>query len=235
MVKSNGHSSFEEYYRTVVDDDSGGKLLELIDRISTNHSYFFREADHFDFLRTAALPSLLELERIKDTQTLRIWCAGCAGGEEPYTLAMVLADFLEPEYDTWDIGVLATDISTSALQQARKGEYAQQKIAGVPAEYRKYLRRLDNDHYEIVDKIKKPILFKRLNLMREDYPFKGKFDIIFCRNVMIYFDQNTRKGLLSRFHRYLHPSGYLFIGHSETLGRGTGLFRYLMPTVYTSQ
>jgi chemotaxis protein methyltransferase CheR len=238
LVKSLGFSSFEDYYNTVIDDPTGESLLSLIDRISTNHSFFFRERDHFEFLESVALPEVGKRIEERGPKDIRIWCAGCAAGEEAYTLAMVLAEFFGTELHKWDVGILATDISTTALERALEGVYPAGKVEVVPPRYRRYLQPLEegesNDgvQYAVTERVKRLVCFKRLNLMREEFPFKGKFHIIFCRNVMIYFDQETRRRLLEKLYRCIHSEGYLFIGHSETLGREEGFFRYVMPTVY---
>ena len=224
--------SFKEYYDSILKDESGSSLINLVDKISTNHSFFFRESEHFDLLEKVILPKLTAEQN--QTRKIRIWSAGCAGGEEPYTLSMLLHDYFKNELGSWDIRMLATDISETALSNAKKGEYVGQKMSGLPDKYRKYLDVREKDIYAVKQQLKKLILFRPLNLMQEAYPFKGKFDIVFCRNVMIYFDLETRKKLLSRFHRYMKPGAYLFIGHSETLGRNTSLFNYVQPTVYTS-
>ena len=232
LLRAKGYTSFQQYYEDIISDDTGVGLLSLVDKISTNHSYFFREADHFDLLQNQILPEIEAKCRSQAQENLRIWCAGCAAGEEPYTIAMILDDYFGAEIKSWDIGMLATDISVSVLEQAISAVYPEQRVAGVPKKFRKYLMQTKDDQYTVVDYLKKRILFKSLNLMRETYPFKGQFDIVFCRNVMIYFDQPTRKNLLVKFHRHIKPGGYLFIGHSETLGRDTKLFRYVRPTVY---
>ncbi len=236
LVKSQGFTDFKSYYQSVIEDKTEGSLLSLIDRISTNHSFFFREAEHFDVLTRKVLPELCRVLEEQSTAdrpaALRIWCAGSAAGEEPYTLAMVLAEYFGLKIERWDIGLLATDISVSALRQAVNGSYPEQRVEGVPVNYRKYFKKAGPDRYDVVDRIKRMVLYKRLNLMRAQYPFRGKFHVIFCRNVMIYFDPETKKKLVDRFHRYLHESGYLFIGHSETLGKGPGIYRYVQPTVY---
>jgi chemotaxis protein methyltransferase CheR len=232
LVKSKGFSSFGDYYKTVVNDTTGNSLLSLIDKISTNHSYFFREADHFKFLTDTVLPEILQRLGGQNSNSLRIWCAGCAAGEEAYTVAMVLADFFGSDLSKWDIGLLATDISVSALKRAIDGIYSVDKLKFVSPQYRKYFKKLGNGEYSVESSIKRMVLFKRLNLMRDEFPFKGKFHVIFCRNVMIYFDQKTKNDLVNRFHHYLQEDGYLFIGHSETLGREMEKLRYVQPTVY---
>ena len=232
LIKSLGFTSFKEYYDSVVSDSTGSSLLSLIDRISTNHSYFFRETGHFDILEKSLLPEILERLAAQRSRDLRIWSAGSAAGEEAYTLAMVLAEYFGKESRKWDIGILGTDISISALKEASQGVYHKNQVGRIPKVFKKYFKKKDPDHYAVDENIKRMVIFKRLNLMRENYPFKGKFHIIFCRNVMIYFDKKTKQDLTAKFYRYMHNGGYLFIGHSETLGREVGGFKYVQPTVY---
>jgi chemotaxis protein methyltransferase CheR len=231
LLKAQGNSSFSEYLAAVRADPTGDALTALIDRISTNHSFFFREPSHFEFLTQEILPALCGEKGIAPGD-LRLWSAGCAAGEEPYTLAMLLHDHFGGSVGRSGPLVLATDVSMRALQQAAAGAYPEQRVEHVPERYRKYLRKTSAQTYEVVEPIRQLVLFKRLNLMGEDFPFRGLFDLTFCRNVMIYFDQPTRAALVARFHRYLKTGGYLFIGHSETLGRDSPLFRYVRPTVY---
>ena len=233
LIKGLGYTSFDQYYNAVMEDRTGGQLLSLIDKISTNHSYFFREHDHFTFLMETALPEIVQKTGTVNGEDLRIWCAGCAAGEEAYTLAIVIREFFGPQIYRRKPIILATDISLSALNQAAEGVYVAERIKTVPPEYeKKYIQPVGNEKYGVSDELKKLILFKRLNFMRESFPFKGKFHIIFCRNVMIYFDNETKLDLVARFHRYMYDDGFLFIGHSESLGRGSGLFRYVQPALY---
>jgi chemotaxis protein methyltransferase CheR len=232
LVRSLGFPTFEAYYNSVLRDPTGGSLLALVDRISTNYTYFFRETAHFDFLNQTGLPEICQSAEKTGRRELRMWSAGSATGEEAYSLAMVLREYLGSAYSRWDVGVLGTDISLTALRQARQGVYPAEKIGKVPLRYKKYLYRDTDGSYAVRDELKGMVLFKKLNLMQDSYPFKGKFHAVFCRNVMIYFDLETRKRLIERFHRYLHPGGFLFIGHAESLGRSHGLFEYVQPTVY---
>lgn len=233
VLYSGGFTCFKEYYNHVVQDPSGRALLTLIDQISTNHTYFFREKEHFNFLSTAALPQITETLRKKQRRDIRIWCAGCSSGEEPYTLAMVVSEYFGDNILTVDTGILATDISVSALEKAAAGVYPAEKMSEVPLAYRqKYFLSLKDGSWAVKQNLKEMVLFRRLNLNRQEYPFKGLFQVIFCRNVMIYFDRATQKALVERFHRYTEPGGYLFIGHSETLDRSSGLYRYIQPSVY---
>ena len=165
-------------------------------------------------------------------KTVRIWSAGCSSGEEPYTIAMLLADQFEMGAE-WDIGILATDISTTVLEKAQTGIYSDTQLEQVPDVYKKKYFRAEGEGLTAVSPLlKNLVMFRRLNLMNSEYPFKGQFQIIFCRNVMIYFDEPVREALLSRYHRYLEPNGYLFIGHSESIGRDNKYFRFIRPAIY---
>ena len=233
VLRQGGFSSFKEYYYHVVKDTTGQALLTLMDRISTNHTFFFREKDHFDILIAEILPKILE--RLPGTMNnLRLWSAGCSSGEEPYTLAMTISEYMGPKtVSLGQPGILATDISVTALAKASRGVYSEAEISQIAPDLKhRYFVRSENGVWAIKQALKKMILFRRLNLMRQAYPFQGKFHIIFCRNVMIYFDVPTRTALLERFYNYLEPEGYLFLGHSESLGRSSTLFKYIKPAVY---
>ncbi len=233
VLRQGGFSSFKEYYYHVVQDTTGQALLTLMDRISTNHTFFFREKDHFELLSAEILPKIVE--RLPGAvQNLRLWSAGCSSGEEAYSLAMTIGEYIGSRTGSLDHpGILATDISVTALAKASRGVYSESEISQiVPDLKRRYFVRSENGEWAVNQALKKTILFRRLNLMRQIYPFKGKFHIIFCRNVMIYFDAPTRKALLERFYNYLEPEGYLFLGHSESLGRSSSLFKYIKPAVY---
>jgi chemotaxis protein methyltransferase CheR len=233
ILNTGGFASFKEYYDHVIRDRSGHALLTLVDRISTNHTFFFREHDHFDFFKEVALPEITKTLQQKSKAEIRIWCAGCASGEEPYTLAMVLCEYFGNDFADLDVGILATDISVTALEKAMEGVYPAEKLTGVPSWYRqRYFVPFKNGHLAVRQNLKDMILFRRLNLIRDDYPFKGRFHTIFCRNVMIYFDNTTRQALVERFHRYLEPGGYLIVGHSESIDRSLDLFKRVRPSVY---
>jgi chemotaxis protein methyltransferase CheR len=146
---------------------------------------------------------------------------------------MLMREFLGAEYAQWNAGILATDISDRVLATANAGTYPEERVAALPEPLRrKYFQRLPDGQWRVVDTLKKEATFRRFNLMNERFPFKSPFHIIFCRNVMIYFDQPTRETLVRKFHQFTEPGGYLFIGHSETLGREQSLYRYLMPATY---
>lgn len=231
-VVAHGFSSFHEYYEKILEDKSGHMLSHLIDRISTNFTYFWRESDHFVYLKKVVLPEITkELER-KGSNDLRIWCAAASTGEEPYTIVMMLKEFLGFRAHEWKHDILATDISSTALEKARKGVYHKDSIEKLPPELRKYFRQVSDDYVEVKEEIRRQVLYRRFNLMNKVYPFKGRFQVIFCRNVLIYFDPQTRAQLADRFYQVMEPGGYLFLGHTETMGRNNPHFRYVQPAVY---
>lgn len=227
-----GMGSFREYYRYLIQDRTGKALDDLINRISTNFSYFYREKSHFDFFSTTAFPQLVERLKRENNRDIRIWTAGCSTGEEPYMLVMLMMEHLGIDYPNWSAGLLATDISERALDAARKAVYPADRADKVPIHLRKKYFTASGDTVRVVDKVKRELTLRRFNLMNEQFPFKRPFQMIFCRNVMIYFDRPTSEALVRKFHQFTEPGGYLFIGHSETLGREQNLYRYIMPACY---
>ncbi len=224
--------SFTEYYDYIISDRTGMAAATLLDKITTNHTFFMRETDHFYFFRDKALPYLSNTQGDKD---LRIWSAGCSSGEEPYTLAMLIDEYLGEDKALWDTKVLATDISNGILEVAKKGIYSNDRIAALPAHWRiNYFSKLSNENSCLIDKIRNEVIYRRFNLM-ESFPFKKRFHVIFCRNVMIYFDNKTKDSLVERFYHALEPGGYLFIGHSESINRESSKFKYIMPAVYRKE
>ena len=232
-IKALGFGSFRDYLeflRTSGGDLEFGKLLDLL---TTNHSYFYREKEHYDFLAARVLvPLRAELAR-GEARELRIWSAGCAAGEEAYSIAMTIRDSLGEEFRKVDAGILATDISSTVLNEAMEGSYAGAKLKELPRRFvDSYMASRGQDLWTIRPEVKAMVLFKRLNLMREDFPFKGRFDVVFCRNVMIYFDADSRRRLVASIHRVIKPGGYLFIGHSESIPRDDCPFEYVRPAIY---
>lgn len=233
LLRNEGFATFSAYYEHLINDKSERGLSELINRISTNHTYFNREKAHFDFFAQTALPETAARLRRENSRDLRIWCAGCSSGEEPYMLVMLMKEYFGREYGQWDAGILATDISERVLAVARAGSYAQERVEQLPeALQRKYFRSTGNGQAQVDEAVRREVTFRRFNLMNDRFPFKKPFHIIFCRNVMIYFDQPTREALVRRFHQHTVSEGYLFIGHSETLGRSHDHYRYVMPAVF---
>ncbi len=225
--------SFSEYFDYVISDPSGNAAVELVNRITTNHTYFMREVEHFEYFRNTALPFLTKNVPDRD---LRIWSAGCSSGEEPYTLAMILDEFFGREKLWWDTHVLATDISGDVLEEAKRGRYNREGVDLLPEQWRKkYFSGYDKDYSEISQKIKDEVIFRKFNLMEPVFPFKRKFHVIFCRNVMIYFDNDTRDALINKFYDMTEEGGFLFIGHSESLNREKTRYKYVMPALYRKE
>lgn len=233
VLANKGFSSFSNYFDYVISDKSGEAVITLINKITTNHTYFMREPDHFYFFRDRVLPFL---KRTVADRDLRIWSAACSSGEEPYTLAMILDEFFGREKPLWDTKILSTDISEKVLDIARTGIYGNERIAPLPAGWRmNYFKKYDNENSILIDRIKNEVIYRKLNLMDESFPFRKKVHTIFCRNVMIYFDNETKDRLANKLYDLMECGGYLFIGHSESLNRGTSGFRYVMPAVYRKE
>ena len=224
-----GIECFSEYLQRLQDDASGEELVHLIDVISTNVTHFFREADHFDLMAR-----VVEQWAEAGVQRMRFWSAACSTGEEPYTMAMTLHP-LVTKYRL-DLKILATDISTRVLAHAQQGLYDPARLSGVPADLRKRYfsrRQIEGREFEAVsDQLKNLIMFRRLNFTVFPYPIKGIFDMILCRNAMIYFDRRLRSRMVPEFSKLLRPDGYLLIGHAETLIGIEGGLRTLRPSVY---
>jgi chemotaxis protein methyltransferase CheR len=222
--------SFSEYFEHVLSDKTGEAAAELVNKITTNYTFYMREPDHFYYFRDVVLPYLVKTVRNKD---LRIWSAGCSSGEEPYTLAMIIDEYFRGKKAGWDTRILATDISGRMLEKAKKGIYDYDSIAKLPPQWRlNYFNRLDDNSYSVAGKIRNEVIFRKFNLVDGSFPFKRKFHVIFCRNVMIYFDMKTKDELVERFYNALEYGGYLFIGHSESISRARSRFRYILPAVY---
>lgn len=234
VLQQKSFNNFSEYFDYVVLDRTGEAVMTLVDKITTNHTFFMRESDHFDFFAKSVLPYWSSI--LKGDKDLRVWSAGCSSGEEPYTLAMIMADFFGTQKPFWDTRILATDISMEIINKAIRGIYPNESIETVPIEWRrKYFRKLDSNNSVIADNIKNDVIFRLFNLMIQRFPFKKKFHVIFCRNVMIYFDEKTKMDLVNKFYEFTEPGGYLFIGHSESLNRQETKYKYIMPAVYRKE
>lgn len=223
-------SDFYDYYRLIKYDDT--ELINMLNCIATNTTHFFREDYHFEYLRKSVLPELITQSRI-----IRIWSAGCSTGEEPYSIAITICEAMEEDkmVQRFDVKILATDISTRALERAEAGVYEYEQISDLdPFLIKRYFLKGKGENSGMVmvkERLRDMIRFRRLNLKDQEYPFKGQFHVIFCRNVMIYFDEAMKRHVLSMFYRYLHPGGYLFLGHSEALLERDE-FRPVYITVY---
>jgi chemotaxis protein methyltransferase CheR len=233
VLQQAGFKSFTDYYNHLIEDKTGEAVITLIDKITTNHTFFMREADHFYYFRDKVLPYLASTVGDKD---LRIWCAASSTGEEPYTLAMIIDEFFGKEKMFWDTKILATDIAQKVLEIAKKGVYGNERIAPLPSHWKtKYFKKYDNENSILFDKIRNEVIYRKFNLMDTVFPFKKKFHTVFCRNVMIYFDNKTKNELIHKIYDQMEYGGYLFIGHSESLNRETTKFKYVMPAVYRKE
>jgi len=204
--------NFKDYLARLNGPNSDKERSNLLSLLTTNVTQFFREPHHFETMRKDVLPDLIK--KAREGGRVRIWSAGCSNGQEPYTLAMIIQDMC-PEVNRLDFKILGTDIDPVVVQTATAAKYPADEIAQIPAEYRKYLPKLDADG-RLPESIRSMVTLGVLNLI-EPFPFKGKFDAIFCRNVAIYFDTATQQKVWQAFQRSLVPGGYLFIGHSERM------------------
>ena len=227
-LQERGFASFGDYIKSLQTNPSQQELTDFLNRITTNHTYFMREADHFDFFRDQVIP--FWEERLND-RDLRVWCAASSSGEEPYTLAMILQDYFGGHARPWDTRLLATDLSLRALEKAWQGYYSQESVQKLPEAWQKrYFTKVDNTRVQVAETIKKQVVFRQFNLM-EPIAAKKPYHAIFCRNVMIYFDAPTKEALANRLYDVMAPGGFLFVGHTEALARPTR-FRSIMPSVY---
>ncbi len=229
VLNSLNIDNFTDYFTHVISDRTENSEQVLIDRITTNHTFFMREAEHFEYYKNKVLPYLVRNVKNRD---LRIWSAGCSTGEEPYTLAMINRDCFGNEKVNWDTKILATDISQKVLETAVKGIYNNEELLSLPMYWKtNYLKKYNSRCSIVKDLIKEDVLFRKFNLM-DNFPFRKKLHVIFCRNVMIYFDNITKNTLIKKFYDILEYGGYLFIGHSESISREKTGFRYIMPSLY---
>jgi chemotaxis protein methyltransferase CheR len=232
LLRARGLSSFSAYYGQVLEDKSGGELAQLLDAISTNQTAFWREPAHFLFLCQEILPHWRQQRR--HGMGWRFWSAGCSSGEEPYTLAMVLLEAL-PAAEVKNIKIYASDLSTQVLAQAQQGIYPEARVAPLPAEWRRRFFQKGQGKFQGSVRLKAEVRglvhFFHLNLM-DPGTFHEELDLIFCRNVMIYFDKQTQAAVVEKLYRALRPGGYLFLGHSESLCNLRHRFSYVKPTVY---
>ena len=231
-LREGNFTSFSEYYRYVTTPEGSDELIVMIDSLSTNLTYFFREAEHFQKIREI-LPEMVGMSGKGRVQKLRIWSAGCSTGEEPYSIAMTLREIFNSSQV--DINIIASDISTRVLNTAVKGVYPEEKVKNVsPVFLKKYFQIGQGKwkgNYRVKKEMQGMIDFIRFNLM-EELRYSDPFDIIFCRNVMIYFDKTTQGNMVNKFYGYLKKGGYLFIGRSESLTGLNHQFAYIEPSVY---
>ena len=225
-----GAASLTDFLRLMEEDKTGRLKTVIQNRLTTNYTYFWREPKHFEFLEKNILP---ELSRQNGLLFYKIWCAGCSSGEECYSLAMLLQNYVDAGGVLPPFDIFGTDISEKALKQARKAEYSNKELERLPALWQKKfcLPAEAEDRIVICSELRDKVRFSYMNLMQPGMAF-GQYDLIFCRNVMIYFDEASRKKLIDSLYRALKPGGYLFVGHTELLPRNHELFEYICPAIY---
>lgn len=223
--------SYSDYCRWLRDTNDEGELERLVDVMSTNHTHFFREPKHFEWLKNSLLPQ--HAKTPSGGRPFRLWSAASSSGEEPFTLAIVLAEFFGLN-DRWSIA--ATDISTRVLERAGQAVYDGERVAPIQADLlRRYFQKGTGSwegYYRVKNELRARVHFQHMNLFVPQYPFNHRFDVIFCRNVMIYFDQPTRETLVARLAGQLEPGGHLVVGHSESLSGIRHELRQVQPTIY---
>ncbi len=227
-----GMESYKEYLKHVMEDNSGEELVNLLDVISTNVTHFFRENNHF-----SCLAEYMDKWLKSGQRRFRIWSSACSSGEEPYSIIMSINHLLST-HDI-DFRILATDISTQILTRAQNGIFKEDKMKNVTGDMRKQFFDKHDDNgkinYQIKDFFKNKVLFKRLNLSTPPFPMKGPMDVVFCRNVMIYFDNEVRRRLLTEIFRLLKPGGILFVGHAESLTGQLSKLKSVKPSIYIKE
>jgi chemotaxis protein methyltransferase CheR len=220
--------SYSQYLQYLGTDEGKPELVNMINRITTNKTDFFREKHHFDYLRKTVLP---QLEK-QDKGEIRLWSAGCSSGQEPYSLAITAHEYFMSK-GKWLLKILATDLDTNILQKAAEGIYDREQLDVIPAgTVSRYFKKLADGRYAVKPILQQMVVFRKFNLMTPQYKIKMPLDVIFCRNVMIYFDEKDKKEMISKFAKVLRSEGYLFIGHSESLAMSKNEFINVGPTIY---
>lgn len=229
-------NNFSDYYQRVQSDQTGEELSYLLQAISTNVTSFFREEKHFDYMREVIIPELLEKYNTTSERTyLHFWSAACSTGQEPYTMAITLLENI-PNPENYRIRILGTDISREALQSAKRGVYRMKDVEDVPQMIRdRYFNTVTVNgerKVQVTEEVREMVTYGYLNLNGNDFPFSKKFDLIFCRNVTIYFDNPVVQKLINKFERHMKSDGYLFMGHSESLAGIDHNLSFKKATIY---
>lgn len=231
-----GLQKYQDYYHLLVEQDpNGDELTHMINAITTNKTDFLREPHHFDYLCKTLFPEWRKQLTAHGRRRLRIWSAGTATGEEAYSIAMTVLDAF-PDIAQWDIKILATDIDTNVLARAERGIYSLSQVQRIPEpQLRRYfLKGVKgcSGYVRVKPALQNLIRFRHLNLMQNPWPMHGPFDVIFCRNVIIYFDKTTQRSLLNRMETLMHPGAHLMLGHSEALHGITSRFDFVSHSIY---
>ena len=229
-IKQRGYTSFTDFVNQVIQTKDNDLITLLLDKLTTNYTFFMREKEHLDLFCQKIIPDIVQ--RHQRDKTLAIWSAGCSTGEEPYNITMFLFDYLGAQASQWDTRLLATDISNRAMTAAKKGVYELPDT--IPPDWKKkYFVPQAGGQYQVAPKVRDNVIFQPFNLM-DPIHFRRKFDVIFCRNVMIYFDQPTKDALMRRFYDALVPGGYFMISHSENLSKNSP-FTTVAPSTFQKQ
>ncbi|MBQ9624711.1 MAG: chemotaxis protein CheR [Clostridia bacterium] len=234
IIRDRQFQSFSQYIETLTRDISGVEDSIIVSKLTTNYTYFMREQGHYNFSKRKALPELCP--RIKD-KDLRVWSSACSSGEEPYSIAMMLDEYFNNNHsdEKWDKVVLASDISDNVLRTATQGVYSKGSMTALSnGEVSKYFTPAGTDTFKVTPYLRSQVAFKKINLM-DPFSFKKPFHIIFCRNVMIYFDNQTKEKLINKFYDVLVPGGYLYIGLSESIINLKTKFTYVEPAIYKKE
>lgn len=230
ILESRGYTDFHDYVNDIIQKQDQDMMTTLLNKLTTNYTYFMREESHFDYLENVVMPQLAE--KHKNDRVLSIWSAGCSSGEEPYNISMYLLEYFGKLGGNWDTRILATDISQNVLSKAEDPKYLPESLEKLPKSWKnKYFVPIEDGYYTVSEELRKNVIFRPFNLM-SPIQFKRDFDLIFCRNVMIYFDQPTKDALVKRFYDVTYPGGHLFIGHSEGLTKATCPYTYVKPAIY---
>ena len=230
LIEKKGMNSFSQYLKSVKNNNEEETML--VNKLTTNYTYFYREEKHFQYLTETIFPYE---EKNNKAKILNIWSAGCSSGEEPYTIAMILDDYFKYRIKQWKIRINATDISENVLSKAREGIYSKDSISKLPESYiKRYFIRLDDNKYQVTPEIKKHVNFKVFNLMAPVLE-KNKYHLIFLRNVMIYFDPETKSNIVNKLYSATRSGGCLMIGHAEVIQRAQSKYHYIKPAIYKKE
>lgn len=227
------YDNYPSYFQFLTKDMTGSAMSDFISSLLVNYTSFYREAMHFDFLMQTVLPELKQM--LDQDKVICSWSAGCSTGEEPYTIAMIFRDFFHITKDQWDTRILATDISDYALEKAREATYPADSVSGLsPLWLRSYFLPDPGNAgmFQVAPAIRADVEFRKHNLFGSPFAFRHKFHFIFCRNVMIYFNETTKNQLLAHFYAVLEDGGYLFVGMSERIDTANSPFVYVSPSIY---
>ena len=228
LLSQKGYTDFGPFVSELLRKQDPADLELVLNRLTTNYTFFMREQEHFQFFEKVVLPEMIR--RHQRDKVLAIWSAGCSSGEEPYNISIYIKEFLGAQASQWDTRILATDISQKALSAAKKGVYELPDT--VPEVWRKkYFKKLEGSQYAVSPEIRNNVIFQTFNLM-DPIRFRTKFDVIFCRNVMIYFDDKTKQQLVQKVYDVMKPGGYLFIGTTETIDRSVTPFEIVQPSIF---